>query len=143
MLNESQILEQFSQGFDCSQVVLGACADKIGLDPETAKKVAACFGGGMWYCHECGAVTGALMAIGAKYVHSQPGDQQAKNQALAKMNAFREAFSARQGSCVCREILGYDLSDPEQMAKIQAEELLTTRCPKVVRDALEILEEIL
>ena len=49
MLNESQILEQFSQGFDCSQVVLGACADKIGLDAETAKKVAACFGGGMWY----------------------------------------------------------------------------------------------
>ena len=143
MLHESQILEQFGQGFDCSPVVLSACADRIGLEPEAAKKIAACFGGGMWYGHECGAVTGALMAIGAKYGHSRPGDTQTKEQALAKMNAFREAFSARQGSCVCREILGYDLSDPAQMAKIQQEGLLTTRCPKVVRDALEVLEEIL
>ena len=143
MLHESQILEQFGQGFDCSQVVLSACADRIGLEPEAAKKIAACFGGGMWYGHECGAVTGALMAIGAKYGHSRPGDTQTKEQALAKMNAFREAFSARQGSCVCREIWGYDLSDPAQMAKIQQEGLLTTRCPKVVRDALEVLEDIL
>lgn len=143
MLNESQILEQFGQGFDCSQVVLSACADKIGLDPMSAKKIAACFGGGMWCGHTCGAVTGALMAIGAKYGHSQPGDQQTKAQVLAKMNAFRTAFATRQGSCICREILGYDLSDPEQMAKIQAEGLLTTRCPKVVRDALEVLDQIL
>ena len=104
MLNESQILEQFSQGFDCSQVVLGACADKIGLDPETAKKVAACFGGGMWYGHECGAVTGALMAIGAKYGHSQPGDQQAKKSGPGQDERFPGGvFCAAGELCLPRD----------------------------------------
>ena len=143
MLTEQQILERFGQGFDCSQVVFGACAAVCGVEEETAKKIAACFGGGMWCGHECGAVTGALMAIGAKYGHSVPGDAETKNAALAKMNEFRQKFAARQGSCVCKEILGYDLSDPAQMAKIQEEALLTTRCPKVVLDALQVLDEVL
>lgn len=143
MLTEQQILEKFGQGFDCSQVVFGEYAEKTGVDAALAKKIAACFGGGMWYGHECGAVTGALMAVGAKYGHTQPGDQKSKDQALAKMHAFRAAFLKKQPSCVCREILGYDLSDPAQMEKIQAEQLLTTRCPGVVRAALEALEEVL
>ena len=143
MMTEKEILECFGQGFDCSQVVLGECAARLGLDEALAKKIAACFGGGMWYGHECGAVTGALMAIGAKYGHSEAGDAEAKNAALAKMNAFRERFCKRQPSCVCKEILGYDLSVPEEMQKIQDEGLLMTRCPKVVQDALSVLEEIL
>lgn len=143
MLTEAQILEKFGQGFDCSQVVFGEYAEAVGMDKKTAEKIAACFGGGMWYGHECGAVTGALMAIGAKYGHCEPGDNETKDAALAKMKAFHEAFTKRQGSCVCKEILGYDLSTAEGMAKIQEENLLATRCPKVVRDALEALNEVL
>ena len=143
MLTEQGILENFGKGFDCSQVVFGECAARLGLDEALAKKIAACFGGGMWYGHECGAVTGALMAVGVKYGHSEPGDADTKNAALAKMNEFRAKFLEHQPSCVCKEILGYDLSVPEDMQKIQDEGLLTTRCPKVVRDALEVLEEIL
>lgn len=142
-MKENEVLNKFSQGFDCSQVVFEAFADSIGIDRDKALKIAACFGGGMWYGHECGAVTGALMVIGARYGHCRASDDAAKNQALEKMREFRQEFTEKWGSCVCRDILGYDLSNARDMEKIQQEALLTTRCPKVVCDSIAILEKLL
>lgn len=142
-LNSEQVLAQFSQGFDCSQVVLSQAAEKLELDRETALKAAAAFGGGMWRGDTCGCVTGALMAIGLRYGTAVPGDSETKNAMLAKKLEFEVRFAEANGSCICREILGYDLSVPEEMAKIQEKNLLTTRCPQVVCRAAEILEDLL
>ena len=55
----------FEEGFNCSQAVVSAFAPELGLDRETALRVAAAFGGGMGRTGEtCGAVSGALMVIG-------------------------------------------------------------------------------
>lgn len=142
-LTQEQVLEQFSQGFDCSQVVLAQTAGHLGISEETAQKAAAAFGGGMWRGDTCGCVTGALMAIGLRYGTAVPGDSEAKNLMLAKKAEFERRFSEVNGSCICREILGHDLSVPEEMAKIQEKNLLTTRCPQVVCRTVEILEELL
>jgi hypothetical protein len=40
-------------------------------------------------------------------------------------------------------LLGYDLSSPEQRKAAQDKGLFTTLCPQFVRDAVEIVEEIL
>jgi hypothetical protein len=40
-------------------------------------------------------------------------------------------------------VLGYDLSKPEEMAKIMEQNLLFTICPKAVASACKILDEIL
>ena len=56
---------------------------------------------------------------------------------------FEEKFCDKNGSCICREILGYNLSIPEEMEKIQEEKLLETKCPKVVLSACDILEEMI
>lgn len=49
---------------NCAQSVLMAFVPDIGMDDNTAYKVAANFGAGMKCGSVCGAVTGGLMALG-------------------------------------------------------------------------------
>ena len=142
-LTPEQVLDQFSQGFDCSQVVLSQAAGRAGISGETALKAAAAFGGGMWRGDTCGCVAGALMAIGLRYGTAVPGDSAQKNAMLEKKAEFERRFAQANGSCICREILGHDLSVPEEMSIIQEKNLLATVCPQVVCQAVEILEELL
>ena len=62
-----EAVERFKKGFNCSQAVFGTFSEQVGLDCETACKVATGFGGGMRMGGTCGAVTGAFMALGLKY----------------------------------------------------------------------------
>ena len=39
----------------------------------------------------------------------------------AKSQEFMTRFADAYGSCICREILGYDISIPEEAAKIMEE----------------------
>lgn len=54
----------FMEGIDCSQVVAGEFADKLGMEKAQMRKMSACFGGGMQCGETCGAVTGALIVLG-------------------------------------------------------------------------------
>lgn len=133
----------FMQGIDCSQLVLGYVADKAGLDSDDALRVSSAFGGGMWAGRTCGCVVGALMALGMKYGYSEPGATGQKNTMLAKKNEFEQKFAEENQSVVCKEILGYDLSIPEEMNQIMEKNLLFTVCPKVVCSACKILDELM
>ena len=62
---------------------------------------------------------------------------------LAKKAQFEAAFTAKRGSCICKEILGYDLSKPGEMAKVMEENLFAKICCKCVVEACGILAEIL
>ena len=53
-----------SKGCNCAQCVLGACGKYGGLDTETALAIASGFGGGVRSGEICGAISGAVMAIG-------------------------------------------------------------------------------
>lgn len=142
-LTEEKVLKMFGEGYDCSQIVLQQFSDRINVSREDALKAAACFGGGMWHGETCGCVVGALIALGIKYASIEPNDKEGKAKLLAKKAEFEEKFSKKNGSCICREILGYDLSTEEGMAKIMEKKLLETKCPKVVLEACKILEEML
>lgn len=134
----------FKEGFSCSQAVLSAFAQQFGLDRETALKVAGAFGGGMGRMGEtCGAVTGAFMVIGLKYGKTRAEDEQTKEKAYSLVKEFVEKFKSRNGSIVCRELLGCDLSTPEGARIAKEKNLTATVCPKFVQDAAEIIEQIL
>ena len=134
----------FEEGFSCSQAVLSAYAPQFGLERETALKVSGAFGAGMGRMGEtCGAVTGAFMAIGLKHGKTHAEDEQAKERAYRLVQEFVDQFKARHGSIVCRELLGCDLSIPEQRALAQEKKLTAILCPRFVHDAAEIVEQIL
>ena len=70
----------FEEGFNCSQAVFSAWAEELGLDRETALRVATAFGGGMGHRGDtCGAVTGAFMAIGLKHGRLRADDEETRD----------------------------------------------------------------
>jgi len=134
----------FKEGFSCSQAILSTYGEQFGLNREMALKVSGAFGGGMGRMGEtCGAVTGAFMVIGLKYGKTKVEDEQTKERAYNLVKEFVDKFRSRNGSIVCRELLGCDISTPDGMKIIGEKKLIATLCPKFVHDAAEIIEQIL
>jgi len=142
-MNETEIAEKFRQGFDCGQVVFATVADNLGIDETLAYKLAAGLGGGMFRGETCGAVIGAILAIGMKYGHHEADTFTIKSQNMAKVLEFQHKFMEKYPSTVCRELLGYDVGKPDEMAIILEQNLLLEFCPKVTAYAIDILETIL
>jgi C_GCAxxG_C_C family probable redox protein len=87
-------------------------------------------------------VSGALMVIGLKHGHVAAQDKAAKEKTYALVREFVDQFRARNGSLLCRELLGYDIGTPEGMQLVREKGLSTSICPRLVRDAAEILERL-
>jgi C_GCAxxG_C_C family probable redox protein len=137
-------VSRFNDGFSCSQAILSTFSEQFGLDRDTALKLAAGFGGGMGrMAGSCGAVTGAFMVLGLKYSAVSPDDRQTKELTYQKVRDFAARFKERNDSVECRELLGHDISTTEGLQFVKEKELISTLCPKFVRDAAEILEEML
>ncbi|MDD5225101.1 MAG: C-GCAxxG-C-C family protein [bacterium] len=135
---------RFAEGFSCSQAVFSVFAEKRGLDRKTAFRISGAFGGGMARMGlVCGAVTGAFMVLGLEYGKTEAKDEGSKEKTYLKVREFAERFRKANGSMVCRELLGFDLSVPEEAAQAHAKGLFKTICPRMVKDAVEILEEML
>lgn len=142
MDREKIALEDFKQGLNCAQSVFCVFAQEGGLSREKALLIASCFGGGMRCGEVCGAVTGALMAIGLNFGFTSmqnPADK-ARSNALAVY--FEEQFIAKKQSILCRELLGYDLSDPEELAQITEQGLFGSICPQMITEAVRIVEKM-
>jgi C_GCAxxG_C_C family probable redox protein len=106
----------FNRGYFCSQAVLCTYCEQFGLDKETACRIATPFGAGIGYTGNiCGAAAGALMVIGLCHGITDPGDVDAKNKVFEVTQKFIVEFMDRHGTINCTELLGYDLSDPEQL----------------------------
>jgi C_GCAxxG_C_C family probable redox protein len=139
-----QAVANFSAGYLCSQSILLAYADRLGVEPGTAARVASPFGAGIAYLgRTCGAVTGALMVIGLRYGHETPEEVEAKEAMYAKAEVFLNRFEARHGSLECGDLLSCDVSVPEELEQAKAEGLFDDLCPRYVADAAAILGELL
>ena len=135
----------FEQEFACSQSVFAAFADPADIPRETALRVSAGFGGGLGRAGEtCGAVTGAVMALGLRHCGvPAEADPQRKLEAYPPVREFLARFKARHGTILCRELLDCDLGTPDGLQRARELDLFKSRCPGFVRSAAEILEELL
>lgn len=92
----------------------------------------------------CGAVTAAILVIGAKYGRGENDDRRATESTYAKTREFMDAFSEQHGTYVCRQLLnGCDVLTPEGMTYFKENDLLNKTCKPCVQTAAEILEGIL
>lgn len=134
----------FEADFNCAQAVLAAYAPELELDSQAALKIATGFGGGMGRMGEvCGAVTGAFMVIGLKYGFFEPGQGDAREKTYALVNEFSEKFRELHRTIICRDLVGCDISNPEERKKVAEQGVFDELCPKLVYDAARILEELL
>ena len=132
---------RFENGYACSQSVLSTLAPELGLDEETALKIASAFGGGMVRHGEvCGAVTGALMTLGLKFGSTTVDDEEAVRSASQEL---MRRFEEEKGTLLCRELLGYRLIVPEELQKARESGVFQNTCPFLVQRATELAKEIL
>ena len=144
MTKSDDAVASYKSGFTCSSAVFSTFSGELGLDPDTAKKISCGFGAGISKTGNiCGAVSGAILVIGLKYGKIKQGDDPATEKTRALVREFIREFTARHGSVSCKELLGYNLNNPDEYAKAREAKLFFTKCPELVHDAAAILERLL
>ena len=113
MSHSEKAVALFKQGYNCSQAVYLAFCDVTGMDEKTALMLSSSFGGGMGRMREvCGAVSGMFMVAGQLYGYSDPNDRNAKAEHYALIQRMAAKFREKNGSIICRELLGTNDSAP-------------------------------
>ncbi|MBQ7908975.1 MAG: C_GCAxxG_C_C family protein [Elusimicrobiaceae bacterium] len=144
MNKKEKAIALFKDGYNCSQAVLLAFAEELGLDEKTALKLATPFGGGMGRLREvCGAFSGLLMVAGLKYAPADPKDQKAKAAHYALVQQLAEAFKKQNGSIICRELLGVNGAQAPVPQERTEQYYKKRPCADMVGSAAEILEKLL
>jgi C_GCAxxG_C_C family probable redox protein len=143
MTKAEKAKEFFNQGFNCSQSVALAFAAELNLPQEVILKLSASFGGGMGGLREvCGAVSGMFIVAGFLYGYDDPGAREGKAAHYARIQELAKAFEEKNGSIVCRELLGLSVKREEPTPKERTAEYYKKRpCKELVGDAAEILEK--
>ena len=115
----------FKEGYNCAQAVVGAFAGEMGMDFDTAIKLASSFGGGMGRMREvCGAVSGMFIVAGVLYGYSDPKDKEAKDKHYALIQELAEQFKNSNGSIICKNLLtGTNLEPNVLKIKVKSEKL--------------------
>ncbi len=136
---------KFSEGYNCAQSVFYAFCEDVHVDRNTALKAACGFGAGMARKEEvCGAVTGGIMVIGAKYGRGENDDRTATEGTYSKTRELMDRFSEKHGTFICRKLLnGCDLSAEEGQKYFKENDLLNKTCRVCVESVVEILESII
>lgn len=155
-----EILDRaYSMGYDyeqkygcCSQCVLAAIQDVLGIGSDEVVKVSHSLAGGGAISTRgtCGALNGGMMAISA--VHGRDRLNFGKG---VYMDAFKPAkrlfdrFVAEFGSPICADVQtklfgrSYDLWDPNEYAAFEAAGAHRDKCPSVVGRTARWTAEIL
>lgn len=142
---KEKAVEKFFEGYNCAQSVFVAFCEDLGVHEDLALKIACGFGGGMGGKEEvCGAVSGAIMVIGAKYGRGKRDDKAKKEDTYARTGELMERFSQKRGTYICRQLLGgCDFMTEEGRRLFKEQDLLNKTCKACIESAVSILEEIL
>ena len=113
-----------SPHYNCAQSVIVPFAEDAGVDPDTALKMGANFGGGMRIAGTCGAITGGLMALGLFGVDDPK----------VVVDFINKIKSNHEGYTECRDLL-----------RVNHEKGLEKKphCDAMVYESVGIVEEIL
>lgn len=136
-------MENFKQGYNCSQSVFLAFQDQYFMDSETALRISSSFGGGMGRLREvCGAVSGMFMVAGMLYGYTDPKDHTSKTKHYERIQDLAREFKDRNHSIICRELLGLGAGADSPIPEFRTKEYYKKRpCVELVGMAAEIMEE--
>ena len=136
-------VEHFNQDYNCSQSVLLTMQEYYGFHKNSLiPKIATAFGGGIGRRGSlCGALTGGVMAIGLK--HGTNGTElKQKEKSYEIALKFFDRFVLECGSPLCKDLIGYDLTNPVELNKMRKSHVREKRCCNFVRNAVEILIDL-
>ena len=141
MCNKGKLAEEiFATGKNCSQTVVLAFKDELGLSEELLKKISIGFGGGFGRQRlVCGAVSGMTMVL--SYLLSDGEDKLANYEIIQK--ACKE-FQDECGSLICAELLDGVTTDKSPKPEERTQEYYKKRpCAELCAIAAEITKKYL
>ena len=113
MTHAEKARELFMEGYNCSQSVVGAFAQELGMEKETAMKLASSFGAGMGRLREvCGTVSGMFLIAGLAYGYSDPKAREEKAEHYKRIQTLAARFREKNGTIICRELLEKRMKKP-------------------------------
>lgn len=115
-------------GFNCAQSVFAACGQYTGMDEKIALSVSCGFGGGLRSGEVCGAISGAVMALGMVFPYNESGDQAAKDKIAALAKQCVASCKEKCGAVTCRDLLALEGKQG---------------CNRFIKECAEIAEEMI
>ncbi len=141
-MEQNKAMEIMAQGHGCSESVLLAVSQEFGIESEVIPKIASCFAGGIGNSGSvCGAVTGAVMAIGLIANAGETMDDYLKKLSLAQ--EFRQRFEDEMKTIDCHELTGSDLTTPEGINEFIKSDIPQKVCFPAVGMAFNIVMDML
>ncbi|MEW6366706.1 MAG: C-GCAxxG-C-C family protein [Acidobacteriota bacterium] len=131
----------FRSGFYCAESVLLAISEQMGIKSELIPRMASGFCSGVSRtCGMCGALSGAILALGLRYGRSTPdGDLEP---IYAKVQLLLARFRERFGTTNCRELIGCDLNTSEGQ-RFFMEHDCETKCREITQEAARIAASLI
>ncbi|MCM1087429.1 MAG: C-GCAxxG-C-C family protein [Muribaculaceae bacterium] len=133
----------FESGYNCAQSVFAAYAELLGMDRKSALKMSGAMGGGVGRMREiCGTVSAMAMLAGLKEGNDDPGNEEAKEHIYALVRRMSAQFKEKQGTIICRELLGIEGMEESAKPSIRTPEFYASRpCGRIIACAAEIIEK--
>jgi C_GCAxxG_C_C family probable redox protein len=144
MSNRTQKAKEFFlAGYTCSQAVLMAFAEDVGLEESLAAKISCGFGGGMGGLRNvCGAVTGMFMVANMMYGFETPDNANHKTEHYAAIRELATAFTNEYDTLICKDLLASLPGKLSENPSLRDDEYYKVRpCALYVEKAVAILEE--
>ena len=129
----------FKTGYNCAQGVLLAMQKFWNVKNSLEPRVASAFGGGIGMRGSiCGALTGGVIAIGLRYGTNNPSAKEREKAYCLALKLYNQ-FEKDCGSVLCKELIGYDLTNPEELEKARNLNVDKNICIVLVEKAIKIL----
>jgi C_GCAxxG_C_C family probable redox protein len=143
-METNRATELMAEYYVCSESVLLATCEEFGIevDEKVIPKIAYAFAGGIGNTGAvCGAVAGAIMAIGLIKGRGETMEEMLSTLGLA--GEFRRRFEAEMETISCRELTGIDLTTQEGIEQLMSSDVPQTVCFQAVATAYRLVVDLL
>ncbi len=115
---------------------------EIDIEEDVIRRIAFGFAGGLGNTGAvCGAVIGAVMAIGLKRGRADTMEGALRELAVAR--EFRRRFEAEMKTINCRELTGVDLTTEDGIEQLMSSDIPQTVCFPAVGAAYRLVVDLL
>jgi C_GCAxxG_C_C family probable redox protein len=146
---EEKVEKYYTVYQTCSQGTLASLNDQFRLNANETVTAIKLFAGGIAGKGEtCGAVTGALLAIGFNFEVKNKVDTENAGSSMTHGRMFFERFTKEFGSTRCREIMKYQYGQYIDFSNEEDREILSKpenqgKCQEVMKKAARIAADMI
>jgi len=138
---ERFVEECFKEDANCAEIVLLTVTRGWKMRSKLIPRVATPFGGGIGrQGGVCGALSGGVVAIGARYGRDVPKDLEARDKSYALTRELFRRFKEEFGGIDCYDLIQCDLLTPE--GRTRQREIRREKCVKFVARTVETVLEL-